>query len=237
MRGNSEDNAVCAEKRLTIGVHSQTLNRPDGMISGSEITTAGLMKAFLRNPRVIEVKRYGPGHYSTLHYDQIDLFIIEGWSEQLRDVINILRETNPNCVILFWNLSFLNFEEVINFDVDGYLTNSEKNLALLSQRKPTIFLMLASDPAEFQKTDIVDEYRHDVVYLGLYHPNKSHHVIDLILGEATQFDFALYGTEWGVTRYFQGGGKALYQKVILPNCTALQVSCLVPLKTDNVLQG
>lgn len=183
--------------QLHIGVHSQTLERPDGMISGSEITTAGLMKAFLRNPRVADVRRYGPGHYSTLHYDRLDLFIIEGWSEQLKEVIALIRKTNPHCIILFWNLSFLHFDDVVAFDVDGYCTNSQKTLEILSKLKPTIFLMLASDPTEFQRTNIMHEYCHDVVYLGLYHPNKSHQIIDLILGEATPFDFALYGTGWG----------------------------------------
>lgn len=182
---------------LIIGLHSQSLNSPDGFVAGSEVTTNGLMRALLRNERVADVKRYGPGNYANLPQDHLDLLVIEGWHKNVPEVINAVRCKNSECIILFWNLSFYGFDEIIRFDVDGYLTNSYKTLEYLSKIKPTIFLMLAADPDEFAPGEVVPEYAHDVVYLGINHPNKSDKVLEMMLYEATRFDFALYGKGWG----------------------------------------
>lgn len=182
---------------LTIGLHSQSLNSPDGIVAGSEITTGGLMRAFLRDSRVADVKRYGPGNYANLPQDHLDLLVIEGWHKNVPEVINAVRCKNSECIILFWNLSFYGFDEIIRFDVDGYLTNSYKTLEYLSKIKPTIFLMLAAEPDEFFPTKITPEYAHDVVYLGINHPNKSEKILEMMLYEATKFNFALYGNHWG----------------------------------------
>lgn len=183
-------------KRLTIGLHAQTLDRQDGFIAGSEITTAGLLKAFLRHPRVEDVKRYGPGNYSSLLSDPLDLLLFEGWDSTIPEVIRRVREGKPQCIILFWNLSFYGFEDVTQLDVDGYCTNSHKTRLLLSKCKPTIYLMLAADPDDFMKTEIVPEYAHEVAYLGLNHPNKSNEVVELMLVEAKNFDLAIFGSGW-----------------------------------------
>ena len=78
---------------LNIGLHTQTLERPDGIVAGSEITTFGLMRAFEKRNDVNMVTRYGPGSYKKLDSDDLDLLIIEGWHRTLPQFIQIVRKT------------------------------------------------------------------------------------------------------------------------------------------------
>ena len=181
---------------LNIGVHSQTLKGADGIVSGSEITTAGLASAFLKRNDVAEILRFSPNNYKGLESGKLNLVIIEGWHATVVEFIVRVRATNPNAIVLFWNLSFYGFNEVVKLDVDGFLSNSKKVASLLNKIKPTNYTMLAADSEVFKPIAPVERYRHDVVYLGMRHNSKSTEIRDRVLYEATNFDLAVYGSGW-----------------------------------------
>jgi hypothetical protein len=181
---------------LNIGLHSQSLNNPNGSIAGSEITTAGLQAAFLKHPEINSVYRFAPDNYNDLLQGNLNLVIIEGWHPSVPSFIEKIRKANPLTVVLFWNLSFYGFNEVVNLNVDGFLSNSKKNMALLYKIKPSEYVMLAADSELFCPQNSIEKYKHDVTFLGMNHPNKSNEVINLILQNSTKFDLAIYGSGW-----------------------------------------
>jgi glycosyltransferase involved in cell wall biosynthesis len=186
-----------ASKGLNVGLHAQTLERADGLVAGSEVTTRGLQAAFGRLPGVKRVTRYGPGAYGSLEEDDLDLLIIEGWASTLQEFIRRARGAHPGVKVLFWNLSFFGIREIAGLDVDGYLTNSRKVAPILEKIAPTKYLMLAADPEEFKPVGLVEGYGHDVTYLGLFHARKSAGVLERMLYEARDFGLTIYGHGWG----------------------------------------
>lgn len=179
---------------LNIGLHSQTLRESSGIISGSEVTTDGLASAFLKEK--CGVFRFAPGKYNLIAANPLDLVIIEGWHLNLPEFIYLIRNYHPKAKILFWNLSFYGFNGVIKLDVDGFLSNSRKNVSLLNRFKPTIFLMLAADTNMFKFSDSEFPKQIDVVYLGMFHPKKEITFERLILQEASNFNLEIYGYGW-----------------------------------------
>jgi len=177
-------------------LHTQTLERADGIIAGSEITTLGLKRAFERRDDVNRVTRYGPGNYKSLDADDLDLLVIEGWDTTLPRLIRRVRKRHPRIKIFFWNLSFWGIRDVVTLDVDGYLTNSKKVSPILERTAPTRFVMLAADPEEFRPVEPEDRYSHDVIYLGMFHPGKSPVIMERMLYEALDHGLAIYGSGW-----------------------------------------
>ena len=193
--------------KLRIGLHAQTLHRGDKVVGGSEITTKGLKKAFEKYANVESVLRYGTNSFKQIN-DDLDLVVIEGWEGDVPGFINAVKERNPSTIVLFWNLSFWGLEQIIQLPVDGFLTNSSKMMEILQKHVPTKLVMLAADPAEYFPQDATPEYAHDVVYLGMYHPHKSSDVMERMLIEASEFDFAIYGQGWDnhpeLKKYWKG---------------------------------
>jgi glycosyltransferase involved in cell wall biosynthesis len=196
------------KKGLNIGLHAQTLERADGIIAGSEVTTLGLKKAFEKRNDVNRVSRYGPGNYTSLDTDDLDLLVIEGWDTTLPQFIQVVREHTPHVKIFFWNLSFLGIQDIVRFDVDGYFTNSRKALPILETIAPSRFIMLAVDQEQFKPIEPDDTYSHNVTYLGMFHPLKSPAIIEQILCEALDYGLAIYGHGWDqhpiLKRYWKG---------------------------------
>jgi glycosyltransferase involved in cell wall biosynthesis/ADP-heptose:LPS heptosyltransferase/ubiquinone/menaquinone biosynthesis C-methylase UbiE len=189
-------------KKLTIGLHAQTLYRQDNVVSGSEITTKGLKKAFEKYENVDKVIRYGS--YSNLEVNEkLDLVIIEGWESDVPQFIEQVKKKNSDAIILFWNLSFWGLENIIQLPVDGFLTNSDKLMTTLQKYAPVKKVLLAADVEEFFPIEKVDKYTNDVVYLGMYHPHKSEEIISRMLIEAGDFNFAIYGKDWDSHLYLK----------------------------------
>lgn len=182
---------------LNIGLHAQTLDRADGIIAGSEVTTLGLKKAFEQRNDVNKVSRYGPGNYKSLDTDELDLVIIEGWHATLPQFIQKVRRYHPRSTILFWNLSFMGIQEIVKLDLDGYLTNSRKMVPFLEKIAPTRFLLLAADPDEYAPGVGEEKYIHNVTYLGIFHLSKTPAIIERMLCEAVDYGLAIYGAGWG----------------------------------------
>ena len=209
-------------------MHSQTLCSANGTIAGSEITTTGLKKAFLKLTKIQDVQRYAPGKYKGLENAELDLVIIEGWHLSISDFIQRVRDANSKTKILFWNLSFFGFNEVVKLDVDGFLSNSKKVASLLGKIRPTEFVMLAADIDVFKPMQFVGQYQHDVTYLGMYHRSKSKEIVELILHEAAQFDLAIYGSGWDENHTFKPNWKG---KLPASDIPALYSSAKVVLGT------
>jgi hypothetical protein len=184
------------KRGLNIGLHAQTLERDDGVIAGSEVTTFGLMKALEGRSGVFRVTRYGPGNYGNLDKDDLDLLVIEGWNPALPNFIRRIRNNHSRIKILFWNLSFFGIREIVKLDVDGYLTNSKKLVQVLESIAPTRFVMLAANPKDFRPLEPEQKYLHNVAYLGMFHRAKSHKFIERILYEALEYGLVIYGTGW-----------------------------------------
>jgi spore maturation protein CgeB len=183
-------------KAISVGIHSQTLLDENGFVAGSEITTGCLENAFLKRSDIDKVYRFSPNNYVSISEQHIDLIIIEGWHPVLPQFISLFRSSHPEAIILFWNLSFLGFSAVIQLDVDGYLSNSLKNTAILNKIKPTRHLLLAADSDLFHTSSTLENIKHEVVYLGMFHLGKSEEIEQLILHEALPFDFSIYGAGW-----------------------------------------
>lgn len=181
---------------LNIGLHAQTLERADGIVAGSEITTLGLKKAFVNRNDVHRVTRYDPDNYGSLDTDDLDLLTIEGWDATLPQFIQRVRKNHPRVIILFWNLSFLGIRGIVRLEVDGYLTNSRKVVEILEGIAPTRFVMLASNPGEFKPVEPEDRYSHNVTYLGIYHLQKSPALLERMLYEARDYGLVIYGHGW-----------------------------------------
>jgi glycosyltransferase involved in cell wall biosynthesis len=196
------------KRGLNIGLHAQTLERADGVIAGSEVTTLGLKKAFEKRNDVKRVSRYGPGNYTSLDTDNLDLLVIEGWDTTLPKFIQRVRKHYPLVKIFFWNLSFLGIQDIVRLDVDGYFTNSRKALPILERIAPSRFIMLAVDPEKFEPLEPEDTYTCNVTYLGMFHPLKSPAIIEQILCEAVDYGLTIYGHGWDrhpiLKRYWKG---------------------------------
>ena len=203
--------------KLNIGLHSQTLNRSDGVIAGSEITTLGLLRAFHKRQKVDKITRFGPGNYRNLDNDHLDIIIIEGWEPNLPLFIELVRLHHKDTKIYFWNLSLHGIKEVSELDVDGYFTNSVKAVTFFETIAPTELISLAADPDEFFPKVPDDRYCHLVVYLGIYHPNKSERIIDRLLCEAIPFGLVIYGYGWGKHQILKRYWRGILPKEDIPN--------------------
>lgn len=181
---------------LQIGLHSQTLFDFEGLVAGSEVTTNGLANAFLRHPDKHQVVRFSPNNYDLVSKVLLDLVIIEGWHPELPYFISLLRKFNPKVVVIFWNLSFYGFNGVVKLDVDGYFTNSMKNLKVLNWVKPTKYLMLAADVDFFKYEPNKVASPSIISYLGMYHPSKSLKYEERLLHEAADFNLQIFGHGW-----------------------------------------
>ena len=154
------------------------------------------MRAFQKRPDVDKILRVSPESYRDLGNNDLDIVIIEGWDPNLPLFIQTVRRFNKHVKIYFWNLSLLGIKSVIELEVDGFFTNSGKAVPFLETVAPTELIRLAADPDEFYPREPDDRYSHQVVYLGMYHPQKSDRVINRLLNEAIPFGLAIYGYGW-----------------------------------------
>ena len=166
------------------------------------------MRAFQKRPDVDKILRVSPTSYRDLGDDDLDIVIIEGWESNLPLFIQLVRRFNKDVKIYFWNLSLLGIKAVIELEVDGYFTNSAKSVPFLESVAPTELVRLAADPDQFFPREPDERYSHQVVYLGMYHHQKSDRIIKRLLSEAIPFGLAIYGHGWEkhkiLKNYWQG---------------------------------
>lgn len=186
-------------KCLHIGLHAQTLNRTDGFVSGSEITTAHLQKAFQRSGVAVTVTRYSIDSQRKLEQDKLDLLFIEGYDPSLPQLITSLRKRNPQLKIFFWCLSIAS-SYTHRLAVDAFFTNSRILSKHLHRFAPTFYLPLAGSPAECAMTE-PSARRLNVTYLATWTLEKQNSSYNAILNASQAFGLKIFGSNWQSSDY------------------------------------
>ena len=212
---------------LNIALHAQ-VHHSSGKIVGSVITTEGMKQALLKYFRsytcpdiLSNIQVFYPFHYPGFFAYKWDLIIIEGWFPTIHDFIRSTRLASPHAVILFFCLDpvYPGLDLVLEFDVDGYLTNSRKVEKILNQRLPTYFVMLAADPEAMKpipesndhiSLNTINQDNHiDIVYVGaggnMINYKKQ---LLMMLKAASNYKLHIYGSKWNEidqVKYFWKG--------------------------------
>eukprot|EP00949_MAST-11_sp_MAST-11-sp1_P003945 g3945.t1 len=195
------------EKPLRVALHAQSRYDEHGWVAGSEITTAGIMRALRRHPLFGDVRIFAPFSYGGLlekkeeeeeEEEEFDVAIVEGYTGSVPAFIERLRSLNPDVIVLHYCLdTYPTLEDhILRLDVDGFLTNSIKLLPTLQKLAPSFFMMLATDP-HVMNTKVEPKYSdksHTVVYLG--HNSEGKDMLHTMLAEAAPFGLAIYGHNW-----------------------------------------
>ena len=186
---------------LRVGFHAQTLNRSDGAISGSEVTTRKLERALLAQFGAsvqLFTRRYGPEPEQQQRAvdDHLDLLFIEGYHPSLPAFLARLRNSSASLVVVFWCLS-VSSQQVHLLDVDAFFTNSQLMMRRLHQMRPTFFMQLAGDPSDCPPPVASPAY--SVSYLSGYTRNKEQAGYRLLLGAAEPYGLHVFGNDWGGT--------------------------------------
>ena len=130
---------------LNIALHAQSRYSQHRWVAGSEVTTAGLKKAFQKIPDVDNVVIFAPFVYEGIQSLHWDLVIIEGWTGPVPMFINEMRAINPDVVVIHYCLdTYPRLELTLQLDVDGFFTNSNFILSMLSNIAPTAVVHLAA---------------------------------------------------------------------------------------------
>ncbi len=188
-----------ASFRYNIALHAQVAPEPNQIV-GSVITTDGLRSAFALRDEVGIVKVFYPYHHEGLAETQWDLVIIEGWFPMIHDFLQIMRSMSSQPIILFFCLdpSYPGINDILTYDVDGFLTNSHTTKKQLEAVMPgrVEYVMLAADPDLMQRNESVAR-SYQGVYVGAggrmleYKPA----LLEMITA-ALPFGLRLYGMGW-----------------------------------------
>jgi len=192
-------------ERLAVALHAQSRYVSHGWVAGSEITTAGMLAALRRHPRVGRAEVFAPFAYEGLADGLVDggggtgcwdVLLVEGWTGPVPQVIHTLRRACPDIAVVHWCLdTYPNLTTVQGLDVDAFTTNSQSLVSELSRTAPTLYLALAADPETMRpRRTPRAEYAHPVVYLGQASPTK--HRLVPMLTEVAPLGLAIYGMAW-----------------------------------------
>lgn len=194
--------------KIRVALHAQKIHDGTGSVMGSDITTRHLQDALLRSPYVSQVERFSKYNNQELK-GPFDLAIIEGWSDDVPYFISIVRNLNARAVVLHWCLSTWNLNRVVQLDVDGFLTNSNRLLPHLAQAHPAAYLPLGAPQSKEESILYTNKYAHGVVYLGQPAFHKKSNLYTM-LTEAMPHGLAIYGSkEWVETEF-----RSAYQGVL-----------------------
>jgi glycosyltransferase involved in cell wall biosynthesis len=205
---------VAVGKGLNIALHAQVAPSPEKVV-GSVITTDGMKVAFRVRGRfannsthsnsipdfdIQRVETFYPFSYDGFLDTKWNLIIIEGWFLSMHEFIQIARSQFPNVIILFYCLdpAYPGLEDLVRYDVDGYLTNSVVTQEQLAKFKPTIKLLLAADEEVMRPApDVVRSFGAVYVGAGGAMIVEKPQLLDLLDG-ALPFKLLLHGNAWSV---------------------------------------
>ena len=191
-------------KSINIALHAQVNPNVNGRVVGSVITTQGMQKALLKHDDVDNCEVFYPFHLVGFTNHTWDLVIIEGWFPTIHDFIRLARIDNPNVIVIFFCLDpkYPSIDQIMTFDIDGYFTNSERMVNILSPIAPTRYIPLAADP-EIMRPNNNDNQNSvggrniTVVYVGAgggMVTDKKH--LLLLLEAALPYGLVIYGSHW-----------------------------------------
>ena len=195
---------------LSIALHAQLEPTSNGKIVGSVLTTDGLSSALKQRYDIDYITIFYPFYYKELYNKQWDLIIIEGWFMMIHDFIQIVRDKFPNVIILYYCLDpiYPGLNNVITFNVDGYLTNSLILVDYLNQYAPTDYILLAADPIIMKANDTITKIW-DTIYVGaggimLQYKPRLYNMLHI----AKEYKLRLHGSDWdkvdSLKDYWQG---------------------------------
>ena len=212
---NNNNNKVPKSSGFRIALHCQAKFAEHGWVAGSEITTAGLKKAFESFPVVDHVEVFAPfSYHNLLTNGPWDFVLIEGYSGSVPEFIKTIRDTyeqsylnnnnnsphvnkSPPIVAHFCLDTYPSVDLIVQLDVDMFFTNSHSMKKTLNQYAPTYFFELAADP-DLMKPSLIKHpiySKHNVVYLGHNSATKEH--LHNMLREAIPYGLTIYGHNWG----------------------------------------
>lgn len=186
-------------KLLDIALHAQVA--PSGnQVVGSVITTDGLKAALGLRDDIAEVKVFYPFHYDGLTDTLWDVVIIEGWFPMIHDFLQIMRSIASHPTVLFYCLdpSYPGMNDILTYDVDGYLTNSRSLQRKLESAFPgkVEYVMLAADPEVMAPNTSIPR-TNNALYLGAggrmieYKPD----LLEMVRS-AAPYGLTLHGMGW-----------------------------------------
>ena len=195
-------------KSINVALHAQVNPNVNGRVVGSVITTQGMQKAFLKHDDVDNCEIFYPFHLVGFTNHTWDLVIIEGWFPTIHDFIRLARIDNPHVVVIFFCLDpkYPSITQIKTFDVDGYFTNSQRMVGILSPIAPTRYIPLAADPeimrpnnsdSDSDNSSNVEGKNITVVYVGAgggMVKDKKH--LLLMLEAALPYGLVIYGSHW-----------------------------------------
>lgn len=188
-----------SHRKIDVAIHAQKISRGVDNIVGSDITTSHLARAFEQSGRAASVRRFSKVNTRTAKKLFFDFALVEGWAPDVPLFIQSVRYQNPSCVVAHWCLSLWNINDVLQYDVDIFFTNSKPLVPLLNRHAPAKFLSLAAPRVLNVFSGCVE--RTGVVYVG--HPafgKKTN--LAAMLNEASSFDLSIYGhSTWVNTEY------------------------------------
>jgi hypothetical protein len=183
---------------LNIALHAQVF--PKDKVVGSVITTEGLLAAFKRRDEVSHCEIFYPFRYGSFFKRKWDLLIIEGWFPMINEFIALCRNHSPDTIIIFYCLDpfFPDLNVTSALDIDGFMTNSRKIQAILSELAPTIYLLLAADEEKMVPLpNIIRSFGAVYVGAGGGMINYKNSLVDF-LKNAAPHGLRLHGSHWYV---------------------------------------
>ena len=171
---------------LNVALHAQASFSRSGMVVGSEVTCAGLKRAFEALPPsggeggVPYVEVFSPFNYDALTARQWDIVVIEGWFTQIHAFIHEVRRTSAAArpVVLYvaaaipglgdnFTSEAEGMRALSALEVDGFLVNSGRLRAdLRAAGAPVAAMLLAVDDEIFRPIATRAAYAHNVTYVG-----------------------------------------------------------------------
>ena len=183
-----------------IALHAQVIPTEHKVV-GSVITTNGLKAALKKRFDVSLVEIFYPGQYKGYLEREWDFLVIEGWFLGLPEFIQVTRNRYTDIIIVFYCLdpTYPSLEDILDFDVDGIMTNSMLVKRQCDERGiPSIYLMLAADP-DVMKPNTTIARKWNSVYVGaggLMLQQKP--ALQNMLVDAKHFGLRLHGSGWDI---------------------------------------
>ena len=162
-----------------VAIWSQTLDAASGYVAGSEITTAGLARAFRGEVGATLTLRFAGSVASNASHraalddallllPRLDLVVLEGHTPQLAGFVASVRRWHPAAVVLPWVLTSLEAAR-LRAEGDGAMTNS----AVDASARGELYLPLAADAAVMHPGAAAARYSCDVAYVGVHRPEDA----------------------------------------------------------------
>ncbi len=184
---------------VRVALHAQVSPEGNNQIVGSVMTTDGLRAALTKRHDIESVDVFYPSSYKGFLDSEWDLIVIEGWFSSINEFLQLTRNRFPAVKIVYFCLdpAYPPLSSLINFDIDGLLSNSEKLLELAKVALPKGAMLLAAD-SELMRPIAEIERQYGAVYVGAgggmlaYKPGLHRALLD-----ALPFGLRLHGSSWG----------------------------------------